>query len=170
VYSHIGATKTPFYKTNTQMHHFKIRPLQKPSAPSFVYLRIHVLGQRNRSLIRQLKKRSSSPRAACVQIHHSSLYYQLCMVTQTWVFRWICYLTTLQVRSRLPKDSTETCIYSYVRIQNVWTKLKLLQGLLRCRITRAPPWCFLPMIHSCLTSRLCPQINNPSKVKLPLSI
>jgi hypothetical protein len=39
---------------------------------------------------------------------------------------WICYLTTLQVRSRLLKDLTEKFIFCYVGIQNLWTKLKLL--------------------------------------------
>jgi hypothetical protein len=44
VYPRIGATKTRFYKMNTQMRHFRVGPLQQPSAPSFEYLRIHVLG------------------------------------------------------------------------------------------------------------------------------
>jgi hypothetical protein len=51
-----------------------------------------------------------------------------------------------------------------------WTKPKLLRVLLRLRITRAPPWCFLPIIQSCFPPRLWPPINNPPAVKLPLSI
>jgi hypothetical protein len=32
-----GQQKHLFYKANTQMHHFKVRPLQKPFVPSFAY-------------------------------------------------------------------------------------------------------------------------------------
>jgi hypothetical protein len=38
------------------------------------------------------------------------------------------------------------------------------------RITRAPPWCFPPIIQSCLLPRLWPPIDNPLTVYLPLSI
>jgi hypothetical protein len=38
------------------------------------------------------------------------------------------------------------------------------------RITRALPWCFPPIIQSCLPPRLRPPIDNSSTVKLPLSI
>ncbi len=55
-------------------------------------------------------------------------------------------------------------------IKILWTKPKLLQGLLRLQLIRAPPWCFLPIIQSCLPPRLQPPINNPSTVKLPSSI
>jgi hypothetical protein len=50
-----GHKKHLFYKTNTQMLHYKVIPLQQPFAPSFVYLRIHILGQRNHSLKTQQK-------------------------------------------------------------------------------------------------------------------
>ncbi len=53
---------------------------------------------------------------------------------------------------------------------NFVDKPKLLWVLLRLQITRAPPWCFPPIIQSCLPPWLRPPINNPSTVKLPLSI
>jgi hypothetical protein len=40
----LGQQKHLFYKTNTQMHHFKVQPLQQHSAPSFAFLCICVLG------------------------------------------------------------------------------------------------------------------------------
>jgi hypothetical protein len=48
--------------------------------------------------------------------------------------------------------------------------LRLTTKACQLRITRAPPWCFPPIIQSCLLPRLWPPINNPSTVKLPLSI
>jgi hypothetical protein len=45
-----GQQKHLFYKMNTQMRHFKVRPLRKTFAPSFAYLRIHVSDQQNHSL------------------------------------------------------------------------------------------------------------------------
>ncbi len=47
--------------------------------------------------------------------------------------------------------------------------LNFLRGLLGLNITRAPPWCFPPIIQSCLWPRIRPPINNPPTVKLPTS-
>jgi hypothetical protein len=51
VYPCIGAKKSPFCKTNTQKMVVKVNNLRTEEKPSFVYLRIRVSGQRNRSLI-----------------------------------------------------------------------------------------------------------------------
>ncbi len=45
----LGQQKHLFYKMNTQMHHFRVGPLQCNVWPSFAYLRICILGQGNHS-------------------------------------------------------------------------------------------------------------------------
>ncbi len=59
--------------------------------------------------------------------------------------------------------------FFYIGIQILVTKLKLLQGFLSGKITRAPPYFFLLIIKSCLAQRFGPLHENPPTVKLPWS-
>jgi hypothetical protein len=71
---------------------------------------------------------------------------------------------------RLFKHSTLKYTFLYIGIQNFVTNPKLVRGLLRLQVSRAPPWYFPPINQSCLLPSLRPPITNPSSVKPPLSI
>ncbi len=51
----LGQKNHLFCKKNTQMHHFKVEPLQCNVWPSFAYLCVCVLEQKNHSLISRLE-------------------------------------------------------------------------------------------------------------------